>query len=244
MRFPRKLILSLAVMMLAAVSLLVFVGVVFALPSEHPFEVVPGSFSFSATGSQAGAHDDWVTTFDFAHVESGSGEGETYNDDRTNVVNLPAGFDANNTVVPTCTSAQLFANGGVRIGAGLPQCPIASQVGQVSFELANDHAGLGPAYFTVPLFNMETTAFGTTAELGFKTVILTQILHISVRPNDEGLTVTSPEVPTVEPRNIRVVVWGLPASHVHDAQRGEVCGIGDEVPAECYNEYGLSLIHI
>ena len=41
-----------------------------AKPSEHPFEIVPGSFSFVPSGDQAGAHANWVTSFDFAHEEA------------------------------------------------------------------------------------------------------------------------------------------------------------------------------
>jgi hypothetical protein len=48
-----------------------------AQPSEHPFELVPGSFSFTTLGSQAAAHSDWVTSFDLAHEEP---SGKTYND--------------------------------------------------------------------------------------------------------------------------------------------------------------------
>ena len=40
---------------------------------------------------------------------------------------------------------------------------------------------------------MEVTSYGIAAELGFKTVVFTQVLHVSVRPGDSGLTVTSAE---------------------------------------------------
>jgi hypothetical protein len=215
-----------------------------AIPSEHPFEIVPGSFQFTPSSDRAGAHDNWVTTFDFTHIETGADAGQTYNDDRTNVVNLPAGFDANDTAVPTCTSGQLLENAGGTIGIRLPKCPIASQVGLISFEFQNPN-NLGnsgverfPSQYTVPLYNMEVTSFGTTAELGFKSAVFAQILHVDVRPGDEGLTITSPDVSTVEPRNIKVTVWGIPAAHEHDAQRGEVCGENNEVPAICTNEFG------
>ena len=76
-----------------------------AEPSEHPFEIVPGSFHFAPSSDQAGAHANWITSFDFAHEESGA----TFGDARNIKVELPAGFDANNTAVPTCTQAQLLA---------------------------------------------------------------------------------------------------------------------------------------
>ena len=54
---------------------------------------------------------------------------------------------------------------------------MASQVGTISFEIG-DRSGSGRrrAQFTVPLYNMEVTSFGVTAELGFKSGIVTQVL--------------------------------------------------------------------
>ncbi len=208
-------------------------GVAVAEPSEHPFEIVPGSFHFAPTGDQAAAHADWVTSFDFAHDE---GTGHTYNDLRTNVVNLPAGFDASDTAVPTCTDAQLLAIGGINEAIG--QCPVASQVGQISLELQLA-VGRPPFKLRLPVYNMEVTSSGVAAELGFKTATFTTILVVRARPSDEGLTITTPNVTKVsEPRNISVTTWGIPAAHEHDSQRGETCGIFGEEPPVCRNEYG------
>ena len=44
-------------------------------------------------------HEDLTTTFDFAHTSAE----KTFNDVKTTIVNLPAGFTANNTAVPACT---------------------------------------------------------------------------------------------------------------------------------------------
>ena len=86
---------------------------------------------------------------------------------------------------------------------------------------------------------MEVTSFGVTAELAFKTVDFTQVLLVSVRPGDSGITVTAPSPKVAEPRNITVTIWGLPASHEHDAQRGEVClPLENNPEGECYNELG------
>jgi hypothetical protein len=234
MRIPQKLPLSLLVAALSVVGVMMLAGQAFAAPSEHPFEIVPGSFNFAPTGDGAAAHDNWVTKFDFAHEPSGL---HSYNDVRTIVVNLPAGFDASDTAVPTCSDQQLLANAGIE-GFGA-QCPQASQVGLISFEAANPFkVGAPPSQFTVPLYNIEDTSTGVAAELGFKTDILTQILVVRVRPGDLGLTITTPNITKVEARNVTVTVWGLPASHEHDAQRGERCGIDGELPPICANEFG------
>jgi hypothetical protein len=197
-----------------------------AKPSEQPFEIASGSFHFIPSTNQAAAHSDWTTSFDFAHENA---TGKTFNDPRTVIVNLPAGFIGNNTAVPTCTQAQLLLS---VVEDNLPSCPIASQVGQISFEVANGN--LHPAHLTVPIYNMEVTSFGTTAELGFKTIFLTQTISIDVRPGDSGLTVTTSDISKVgEPHNVSVTIWGLPAAHEHDPQRGLQCGTKGEIPPLC-----------
>ncbi len=139
--------------------------------------------------------------------------------------------------MPTCTDAQLVYESGEH--GGVTQCPLASQVGTISFEIANPNGGTKlPAHITVPLYNMEVTSFGVTAEFGFRAILFTQTLTIGVRPGDSGLTITTPNITKVEPRNISVTVWGIPAAEEHDAQRGEACGVGFEVPAICHNEFG------
>jgi hypothetical protein len=233
MRTTRKLLLLPAV---AGLVMLVLAGSAAAFPSTKPFEIVPGSFSVTASTDRAGAHEDLTTSLDFAHEPV---TGVTYNDVRTITVNLPAGFTASNTAVPTCSDAQLLTGAGI-VGFGA-QCPQASQVGQVSFEVANPFPagkhGL-PSQDTVPLYNLEDTSTGVAAELGFKTATVTQVLVVRVRPSDTGLSITTPNIPRVEAHNIKVTVWGLPASHEHDAQRGEACGLNGEQPPICHNEFG------
>jgi hypothetical protein len=233
MRISQKLTLSLLVTALVAAGSMALAGPAAAEPSEHPFEIVPGSFSFIPTADRAAAHANWITSFDFAHEEP---SGSTYQDVRTVVVNLPTGFDASDTAVPTCTQAQLLAIGGIHEFIG--QCPIASQVGQLSLEYQELDPGRPPRKETVPLYNMQVTSAGVAAELGFKTIAFTTTLIVRARPGDLGLTVTTPNIPKVsEPRNIKVTVWGIPAAHEHDVQRGETCGIYDENPPECREEY-------
>ncbi len=221
------------VVALCAVFACFLSGIAEAEPSEHPFEIIPGSFQFTPTGDQAAAHDNWVTSFDFAHEEP---SGHTYGDVRTVIVNLPAGFDASDTAVPTCTSSQLLAEGGLhgRIG----ECPVASQVGKISIGLQEIDAGRPPTHETVPVYNMQVSSPGVAAELGFKTIVLTTVLVVRARPSDLGLTITTPNIPkTDEPHNIKVTVWGIPAAAEHDAERGETCGINDENPPVCEDEF-------
>jgi hypothetical protein len=179
---------------------------------------------------QAGAHEDLTASLDFAHNAAGN----TCNDLRTVVAHLPVGFSGNNTAVPTCSYLQLISG-----NEDLPACPLASQVGTISFEIVNPRTRGGPlARLTVPLFNMEVTSFGVTAELGFKSVIFTDVLQIGVRPSDSSIYSVSANTLKVEPRNVVFTVWGLPVSHAHDEQRGQTCGEGFEVPPVCTHTTG------
>ncbi len=225
MRISQKL--SLSVVLVAGV--LAFVaGPAAGLPSEKPFEIEPGSFHFTPSTDQAGAHSNWTTAFDFAH----NGKGNTFNDARNIIVNLPAGFDASNTAVSTCTTSQLLSQGPDfehQAEALMPACPLSSEVGRITLDFGGELA-------TFPIFNMEVSSFGVAAVLGFRVFASPETLIVSVRPGDTGLTVTSPEIESLgEVRNISVTIWGVPAAHEHDLERQQVCLESEKV---CSNYYG------
>jgi hypothetical protein len=211
--------------MLCAVVTSCFLGqaVAVAQPSSKPLEIEPGSFHFTSSSPQAGAHADWTTTFDFTH----NGKGNTFNDVRNVLVNLPPGFVGNNTAVPTCTAARLLT--AMPQAPHLPDCPAASAVGQIRFDFAG-------SLQVSPLYNMEVTSPGIVAELGFKVFAFSQVIAIRVRPDDSGLAITSPDIEQGgEVRDVSVTVWGVPASHEHDRERQFVCN------GSCEDEFGGSL---
>jgi hypothetical protein len=218
----------------AAVVCVVLAGPAGAQPSEHPFEIVPGSFHVTPSTFQAGAHANLTTTFDFAHNTSG----KTFNDVRSTVVNLPPGFIGNNTAVPTCSVSQLLTNNRtqpIQLFSGIgANCPTDSQVGTISFDVTalGDHS----VYDTFPLYNMETDTPGIAAELGFHAILITQLLPVTVRSGDSGLTVTSPDIDDYgDVHNVSVTVWGVPNSKVHDAERDLECvPLNDALVASCY----------
>ncbi len=213
MRISRRLLCAVAVV---GVVLLALTGAVWAQPSERPFAIVPGSFHLEGSTVQAGAHEDLTTKFDFAHNTAGN----TFNDARETVVNLPAGFTGNNTAVPTCSEAQLLATGLPTASENM--CPLATQVGIVTLTVLQIQGGLREE--TVPLYNLETTSAGVTAEFGFKVALFTQLLDVSVRPGDDGITVTARNIPKLgEVRKLSVTVWGVPGSSRHDLERGRQC---------------------
>jgi hypothetical protein len=217
--------MSRSLMPLCAVCLLVWLSVVgdaAAKPSEHPFELVPGSFQMVPSTLQAGAHEDLTTNLDFAHDNAD----EPYNDVRTVVVNTPAGFTANNTAVPACTQSELLSGREFE-----SECPPGSQVG--TFTLRLNFYGEGRVRY--PLYNMEVTEPGITAEFAFKTTVSEVTLLATVRPGDTGITVTSPNNATIgEPHDVSVTFWGVPAAKIHDPQRGQYCEAVELPQEKCY----------
>jgi hypothetical protein len=164
---------------------------------------------------QAGAHADLTTEFNFEYEVNGEEEA-TFSDVKTTIVNLPVGFLGSAIAVPTCSDAQLASKSS---GGGV-ECPADSQVGVISFVLGEPH--LTNIHYTGPVYSMPSNS-GVAATLGFNVAGITQILPISVRPSDTGITVTSPSIEDLgEPHDISVTVWGVPASAVHNPQRGLV----------------------
>ncbi len=235
-RLPRVLVLARLLPALAASALVSACLPSFAAakPSGEPFAVEAGSFHFASEGSQAGAHANWVLSFNFDH----EADGTTHGDVRTIVNEFPAGFDASNTAVPQCTEAQLLGHNPNDRGEDLPNCPVASQVGQITTEIFT--TATTPELVTFPVYNMKVEDRGTTAEVGYDVVgLYTVISSVQVRPGDEGLTSVTSNIPNHgEAHNITVTLWGVPAAHEHDAQRGVVCGTAGERPPVCVNELG------
>lgn len=208
-----RLVMLGAIIFMFNIGLTVFAGPAIAMPSSKPFEILPGTFHLSSSTNQAGSHENLTTAFDFAH----SASGKTFNDVRTTIVNLPPGFVGNNTAVPACPPSLLLAQ-SVEKGS---ECPVDTQVGTISLDLTVEDV---PVYVTFPVYNVEVTSPGVTAELGFNAIIFSQVLSVNVRPDDLGLTVTGSDIEDIgEPHNISVTIWGVPFAHEHDAERGKQC---------------------
>ncbi len=227
----RKRLLVTMSLLLSAASLLSIAGPAAAQPSSKPFEIEQGSFKVTPSTYQAGAHANLTVSFELAHNSAGY----TNNDVRTTIVNLPPGFLGDNTSVPTCTAAQLLTPStvpkGVLQGVGA-NCPPASQVGTIGLDL-NQYGK--PISSMFPVYNMEVTSPGIVAELGFHAIAVTQLLTVTVRPGDSGLTITSPSIQEItEPHDITVTTWGVPDAKSHEAERGRECFQTDsEFGGEC-----------
>lgn len=197
---------------LVAIACAVAAGQVAAKPSSEEFQIT--KFAIEPSTLQAGAHADLTTTIDFAH----DAEGRTFNDLRSAVTNLPAGFAGNDTAVPACSDSQLLAR--------VPCFPAAA-VGTITFDYAGER-------LTQPLYNMQTTTPGVVAELGYLVEgTIAQHILLKVRPGDLGITAVAPESPPGDARDISVVIWGVPAAHEHDLARQRICN-----GAACFDLYG------
>jgi hypothetical protein len=131
------------------------------------------------------------------------------------VAHLPVGLVGNPTATPVrCTPAQLaeYAATGTR-----PNCPDDSQIGVVHVELA------GSAEFA-GLYNVEPPP-GAAAELGFNVLGTVVALDAYLRPGDNGIDIVSRDTSTTVPiTEAAVTVWGDPAAHSHDRERGACLG--------------------
>jgi hypothetical protein len=194
--------------------------------SSPSWGIAPGSSSFQTalSSSQAGAHADLLTTFNF----NTNAESEVFGDLKDTVVDLPDGFAGDPQAAPTCTAAQLAS----------AQCPVESQVGTatIGFSLRPILGpGFGLVYDTSPLYNMAVQP-GEVARLGFTDLVVTTNIVVTVRPGDYGLRATGPNLIGAVPiASVAIDTWGIPADHSHDIWRGVDCLTSKPVTIPCKN---------
>ncbi len=129
------------------------------------------------------------------------------------IVDMPVGFVGDPSEIPTCPMRT----------ASLTDCPRESQIGV--FELTTF------MNFRDPVYNMEVpegqpARFGVPAVMGAANVYF----DASVRPEDDGITVTSSDTTHLYPIGAtKLTLWGVPADPAHDADRGGPSG-SDPVP--------------
>lgn len=182
-----------------------------AEPGPEPFEIVPGSFEVSPSNTDAGAHADLSVSVEFAHDEGG----HAFDDLRTAIFELPAGFVGNTQAVPACSQAEFLTGGQV------PACPPASQVGTISFK---GFVVSVPVEADLPLYILASADPGVPAELGFRFASFGQRMPLSVRPRDGGLTIGVRDASyNFETGELSIGIWGVPADPSHDPERGHLC---------------------
>ena len=187
-----------------------------AQPSPESLAIVPGSFAVAPSGRDAGAHSDLSISLELAHDD----EGHTFDDLRTASLQLPAGLVGDTQAVSACPQDDFLA------GAVTPQCSPATQIGTLGFR---GELGGSLVNASLPLYNLVPTET-VPAQLGARLAGFTQLISLRVRSSDGGLSVSIPDVSAnVEPSQISIEIWGVPAAPIHDPERGRWCsGINGE----------------
>jgi hypothetical protein len=132
----------------------------------------------------------------------------------------PAGLIGNPTPLAQCTDVQFSTPGSGGIGNS---CAPETAVG-VAVVTLNDPGDAGVQTFDVPLFNLTPNA-GEPARFGFMVFEVPTYLDTSVRTGgDYGVTVSSNAITQlIGFLGLKVTVWGVPGSPLHDGQRGWAC---------------------
>jgi hypothetical protein len=158
---------------------------------------------------QAGSHpDEFTVKFAMNLDADGNPEGIL----RNFVVDLPAGLVGNPQAVPQCSGADFEGQ--------LPHCPADSQIGVAFFRL-QELVGSGPeGALGAPVYNL-TPPLGVAASIGFSVVNENSFQEAFLRPSDYGVSVADQAVPTKHKiQAVTETIWGVPADHSHDSQRG------------------------
>lgn len=203
-RRMRRVVLATAL----AIAMALVLAVAPALADEG-FGIEPGSFTTTATSTQAGAHDDFTTNFKL----NTDAEGLPIDNVKDIVVDLPPGIVGNPTSAPKCFASKLAP-------ASEFNCPPDSQVGRVDLNFLL----YGFVFRTsFPVWNMAQRGV-KPAELGFKVVIPAIFASVSVRPGDYGLRTVIQNIPTTFPLiSSSLTLWGNPPDSSHDSGRGSNC---------------------
>jgi hypothetical protein len=210
---PRLLLLLVA----ALFAFLLATGTAAAVsevPEYPPYGAPIEQFSIEPSTSQAGAHPDVNIKFqigtrykEYVHPEESGANGV-----KNVVVNFPPGFIGNPHSVAECSTAQ-FA---------LDECPPDSQIGWAAPRVTL--GGCCTAPIKAPLYNLVPQP-GQAGLLAFKAFIFAFPIYTVIRPRTEssidyGLETEVKGISgTFQLGGYEQVIWGVPASPVHDAER-------------------------
>lgn len=215
---PFLLASALLVSLLAAAS----AGAASIVPQAPPYGAPIERFSVFPSTTQAGAHPDTTIEFEVGTRYSKYPiEEESQADTPKNIiVKMPRGFVANPHALAECTASQFAVD----------ECPADAQIGMTYsvVTLAGGYTGEIPA----PLYNLVPQP-GQAGLLAFKAYIFGYPIYTVIRPrteSDYGLTAEVPSISaTFSPHVFREVLWGVPASPIHDALRYKE---GGAIPVE------------
>src|SRR6476469_64335 len=171
-----------------------------------------------APSMQAGSHPFATTvSFDLNRIQTEKG---VYPDERPKdvIAELPPGFIGNPTATPRCSSAD-FAT--IDASSSQAACPNSTAIGVISIDITPISPGGIPNEFTVPLYNL-TPPPGKAVKLGFVTFSVPVVIEGGLSESApfnvrSGATSISQAIDFF---GSKLVLWGNPASPVHDPYRG------------------------
>jgi len=164
----------------------------------HPYQLIT-SLSFNNAG--------WSSAFGGPEVPLAGGEVKDLE------VGLPPGLVGDPRATPRCPR-KAFDNGR-ESSEGLPNCPVDTQVGTVVATLSEPFFEL-----VLPVYNLEPPA-DTPAQFGFAYRGDVGFIDGGVRAGEgNGLKVTLRSIDQLHVLRTSLALWGVPADHGHDAERG------------------------
>jgi hypothetical protein len=174
--------------------------------------------------NQAGSHPDSIVTDLRLNTKPDSVIGELPDGALRNVeVSLPEGLVGKPSAVPRCSQADFVNILTIEGVAPVSNCPAGSQVGIAVNKafFTEQISGNKPLYSSAPVFNLEPGP-GTVQKLGFFVQRLVPIViefSVSATRPYRVLAKVS-DISQVAPLyGTKLILWGNPASHSHDAQR-------------------------
>jgi hypothetical protein len=206
---------------LVAVALLALLALAFApAAAAEPYGAPIMNYAAGPSTSQAGGHPDFSFEFQVGTRTNPLIPGSCFCNQIKNArADLPPGFIGNPHAVPQCSPAQ-FA---------LDLCPVDSQVGIAKPSvMVNDSSG-GLFLPWTPLYNLVPQP-GQAGLLAFKAYIYNfptyTVIHARTDdPLDYGLTAEVKGITSFFGlESFKQVMWGVPASPTHDADRFKTGG--------------------
>ncbi len=137
-------------------------------------------------------------------------------DPRDIVVDVPPGLLGNPTAAPRCPLKEALSLA--------VHCPASTQIGVAVLHLIKGEGFVGPIVNVVP-------EAGQTAEFAIDTPSNVNFLltgHVVHGPEGYGLSVASNGTPNTQLTSVETTFWGVPASKIHDPERGLYCVRGTE----------------
>jgi hypothetical protein len=159
----------------------------------------------------AGSHPfTMITNFSLNNL---GGEVQSAGEPKDLRVDLPSGFVGNPKATPRCPRTLFDERHNSQ---ATPRCPADTQIGVEVLNLSEPNFVL-----VLPVYNLEPPK-GVAAQFGFGFQYRVGLIDAGVRAGEGyGLKAELRNILQLEVLRSSLVLWGVPADHSHDAERGE-----------------------